>query len=144
MRRVSGNEAGVDRSDRRADDPVRLDPGFLQCLIDAHLIGPEGAAALQNEYDLAGEAGPVRCAALRGSRRPTFDRLLHSRHPVSACQHALSAPDSMSWRGSVNYGRRHRRPAPYHPRPWKTQRSSISRCGAAIMARLATALPVIA
>jgi hypothetical protein len=35
----------------------------------------------------------------------------------------------------------HRRPAPVYPRPWKTQRSSISRCGAAIGRRSCVVFP---
>ena len=68
LRRVSGDQAGVDGSDGRADDPVRLDASFLQRLVHARLVGSQCAPALQNEYDLAREAGPVECAALRDSR----------------------------------------------------------------------------
>jgi hypothetical protein len=53
---IAGDEAGVDGADRSADDPVRLDAGFVQRLIDAGLLGPERAAALQHEHDLAREA----------------------------------------------------------------------------------------
>ena len=50
---VAGNEARVDGTDGRADDPVRLDAGLMQGLIDARLIGAERAAALKDEDDLA-------------------------------------------------------------------------------------------
>jgi hypothetical protein len=53
LRRVAGDQAGIDGADRGADDPVRLDAGLVQRLIDAGLIGPERAAALQHEHDLA-------------------------------------------------------------------------------------------
>jgi hypothetical protein len=52
QRRVAGDQAGVDGADRGADDPVRLDPGLMQGLIDAGLIGAERAAALQHQHDL--------------------------------------------------------------------------------------------
>ena len=38
---------------RRADDPVRLDPGFDQRLIDADLIGAKRAPALEHQHDLS-------------------------------------------------------------------------------------------
>jgi hypothetical protein len=50
--RIAGDQAGVDGADRGADDPVRLDPGFMQRLIDAGLIRAERTAALQNQHDL--------------------------------------------------------------------------------------------
>ena len=53
LRRIAGDQAGVDGADRGADDPVRLDAGLVQRLIDAGLIGAERAAALQHQHDLA-------------------------------------------------------------------------------------------
>ena len=44
--------ARIDGADRGADQPVRLDAGIVQRLIDAALIGAERAAALQHEHDL--------------------------------------------------------------------------------------------
>ena len=49
---VAGDEAGVDGADRGADDPVRLDAGLVQRLVDTRLIGAERTAALKNEHDL--------------------------------------------------------------------------------------------
>src|SRR5260221_4579850 len=49
---VARDQTGVDGADRRADDPIRLDPGFMQCLIDARLVGAERAAALEDKDDL--------------------------------------------------------------------------------------------
>src|SRR3954468_11614144 len=46
LRRVAGDETRVDGADRGADDPVRLDAGLMQGLVDAGLIGAERAAAL--------------------------------------------------------------------------------------------------
>ena len=53
LRLVAGDQAGVDGADRCADDPVGLDAGLVQRLIDAGLIGAERAAALEDENDLA-------------------------------------------------------------------------------------------
>ena len=51
-RPVAGDNRGVDRADRSADHPVRLDARFVQCLVDAGLIGAERAAALKDQNDL--------------------------------------------------------------------------------------------
>ena len=49
-RAVAGDQAGVDRADRGADHPVRLDAGLVQRLIDAGLVGAERPAALQHQH----------------------------------------------------------------------------------------------
>ena len=51
--RIAGDQARIDRADRGADDPVRLDAVLVQRVIDAGLIGAERAAALQHQNDLA-------------------------------------------------------------------------------------------
>ena len=56
--RIAGDDAGVDRTDRGADDPIGLDFRLVQGLIDAALIGAQRAAALQDEHNL-----PVRLLA---------------------------------------------------------------------------------
>ena len=50
---AAGDQRGVDRADRGADDPVGRDAGLVQRLIDADLIGAERAAALEDEDGLA-------------------------------------------------------------------------------------------
>ena len=52
---VAGDQARVDGADRGADDPVRLDAGLMQGLVDAGLIGAERAATLEHQHDLAGQ-----------------------------------------------------------------------------------------
>src|SRR5919206_1841001 len=52
LRRVSGDQAGIDGADRGADHPVGFDPGLVQGLVDADLVGPERTAALQDQDDL--------------------------------------------------------------------------------------------
>ncbi len=50
---ASGDERRVDRSDRRADHPLRGDSGLVQRLVYADLIGAERASALEDENGLA-------------------------------------------------------------------------------------------
>ena len=42
-------KAGVDRADRNAGYPVGMQVCLSKCLIDASLVGAEGAATLQHE-----------------------------------------------------------------------------------------------
>jgi len=49
---VAGDQAGIDGADRGTDDPVRLDPAFVERLIDPRLVGAERTAALEHEDDL--------------------------------------------------------------------------------------------
>jgi len=48
----AGDDGAVDRTDRSADDPVRLDSGFVQRLINATLVRAERAPALKHQYHL--------------------------------------------------------------------------------------------
>jgi len=47
--RIAGDQGGVDRSDRDAGHPVRMQIPLGQRLIDAPLIGAQGAAALEQQ-----------------------------------------------------------------------------------------------
>ena len=49
IRRVTRDDGGIDRTDRYACDPVRMDIGFRKRLVDASLICPERTAALQQQ-----------------------------------------------------------------------------------------------
>ena len=71
---VAGDDGAVDRADRRADDPIRLDPGFVHGLIDAALVGAERAAALEHQDHLPGHGRPRR----RGAGR-LMDDIVHGR-----------------------------------------------------------------
>jgi hypothetical protein len=44
--RIARNNRSVDRSNRNARNPIRMDVGFGQGLVNASLVGSEGAAAL--------------------------------------------------------------------------------------------------
>src|SRR5260370_24465760 len=55
LRRIAGDEARIDGTDRCADNPVRLNSSLVQRLIDACLIRSKRAAALQYQHDLTGE-----------------------------------------------------------------------------------------
>ena len=58
LRPVAGDDGGIDGADGDAGHPVRLQPGFMQGLIDAGLIGAQRAAALQHQGDAAAALGP--------------------------------------------------------------------------------------
>jgi hypothetical protein len=49
--RIAGDDGRVDGPDRYAGDPVRMDAGFAQRLINTGLIGTERTAALQHQGD---------------------------------------------------------------------------------------------
>ena len=68
LRRIAGDQAGVDGADRGADDPVRLDAGLVQRLVDAGLIGAKRAAALQHQHDLP-RPGPRRAISSSAKNR---------------------------------------------------------------------------
>jgi hypothetical protein len=57
LRRIAGDDGRIDRADGDAGDPVRRDAGLGQLLIDAGLIGAEGAAALENQHAFLGTLG---------------------------------------------------------------------------------------
>ena len=59
---VAGDDGGVDRTDRDARDPFRLEAGAAQRLIGARLVRAERAAALQDQDALRmrGDAGGFR------------------------------------------------------------------------------------
>src|SRR6516164_4228375 len=48
---IAGNKRRVNSSDRNARDPVRMQIGLRQGLINAALIGAKGTAALQHQCD---------------------------------------------------------------------------------------------
>jgi hypothetical protein len=49
---VAGDQTCIDGTDRRTDDPVWFDSVFMKRVIDASLVGPERASALQDKDDL--------------------------------------------------------------------------------------------
>src|SRR5476649_1399836 len=59
LRRIAGDDGAVDGADRCADHPIRLQPRLVHGLVDAELISPQRAAALQHQHDLAGDGGLV-------------------------------------------------------------------------------------
>ncbi len=71
---VAGDDGGVDGADRGADDPVRLDAGFMHGLIDAALVGAERAAALEHQDHLPGQGRPRR-----GEAGGLMDDIVHGR-----------------------------------------------------------------
>ena len=77
---VACDQARIDRPDRSADDPVRLDAGFMQRLIDAGLVGAERTTALQHQDDLAWHA---LTNSLVTGRNGVF---LHFQYPSQRCR----------------------------------------------------------
>ena len=67
--RIAGDQGGVDRPDGYARDPVRLNVGLGQRLIDAGLVGTERAAALQEQCD-AIEVGSLAVQPGTAAGRP--------------------------------------------------------------------------
>src|SRR5262249_18030232 len=61
---VAGDDGAVNRTDRSADDPVRLDSGSVQRLINATLICAERAPALKHQYNLSWKRWCCLCAII--------------------------------------------------------------------------------
>jgi hypothetical protein len=68
-RSVARNEASIDGTDRRADDPVRLDPRLMPPLEDPGVISANGAATLKDQDDLPIAAIPSQLSAFLASRK---------------------------------------------------------------------------
>ena len=64
--RVARDDSTVNRSDRNAGDPVGMDIGFRQGLVDASLVCPERAAALQDQGDAFERKTPFQSPHKRG------------------------------------------------------------------------------
>ena len=60
LRRVTGDDGGIDRSDRDAGNPVGMNIGFGQGLVDPRLIGAKRAAPLQKQGDAVERQSPLR------------------------------------------------------------------------------------
>ena len=52
LRRVSGNESSVDRPDGDSRNPIRVEIGLSQRLVDSRLVGTERTPALQHQCNL--------------------------------------------------------------------------------------------
>ena len=87
---VAGDDGGVDGSDRRADDPIRLDSRLVEGLINPALIGSQRPTALKHNDHLAGQGKPL------GRRRSglVFDvRFVHGSRPLQDGQpYSRAAP----------------------------------------------------
>ena len=64
VRRVPGDDGGIDGADGNAGNPIGHDVRFMHGLIDAGLIGTECAAPLQHESDAIAS---IRTAGVQGS-----------------------------------------------------------------------------
>ena len=77
---VAGNQCAVDRADRCADHPIRLDACLMQRLVDADLVGAQRAATLHDQNHLAGQGWGVACAV--GALLLLLDRCCHDHVPL--------------------------------------------------------------
>ena len=102
FRRIPGDQGRVDRADRNASDPVRVQVRFGQGLVDAGLVGAERAAALQDQCDaLEGRSFgddmrfPSRRAATSGViRQVRTQRLSAPREAAPALGRARASSDA--------------------------------------------------
>jgi hypothetical protein len=67
LRHIAGNETCIDGADRRADDPVRLDSGFVQRLIDTGLKEPSAPPPCNTSTTWPGSALPCDLILSKGS-----------------------------------------------------------------------------
>jgi hypothetical protein len=91
---IAGNEARVDGSDGRADDPIGFDAGLMQSLIDANLIGPERSAPLQHQHDLHWPLRHRRNSINEGGVSDIVRHFLHCTSPIA--QYPVRASRTMS------------------------------------------------
>ncbi len=83
---VAGDQGGIDRTDRRPDHPIGFRAAFVHRLVDAHLVGAECAAALQDKDHLARERTPCGCV-----RRPAVSRCrVRCHEPVTRAVNPLN------------------------------------------------------
>src|SRR5262249_34037902 len=99
---VASDQAGIDGADRGADDPIRLDPRFMQRLIDARLVRAERAARQERPAAAPVSALPrlASCHARRSaySTRPAcFPPKLRSARPLAL----VRGPTAIDWQGDA-------------------------------------------
>ena len=86
FRWIAGDQCRVDGPDRNTRDPVRVQVGFGQSLIDAGLIGAERSTALQQQDDTL-EGRPLR----RHVRLSQKDRLNSTNPSIARMSGELDA-----------------------------------------------------
>ena len=90
FRRIARDQAGIDGADRGADDPVRLDAGFVQRLVDAGLI--RRRARRRPAAPVRSGRAEVLPSALRFCGDRCVMRVLHVSLPVgNVCLSARSS-----------------------------------------------------
>src|SRR5262252_6365229 len=90
FRRIAANKGRINRSDRNAGDPVGMQIGLRQGLINATLVGPKGTAALQDQRDPLERRTLGRDMALAQQR-------LTAGHDAPPVFPARVAPPSHAW-----------------------------------------------
>src|SRR5215217_4584904 len=79
--RIARNNRSVDRSNRNAGNPIRMDVGFGQGLVDASLVCPQSAAALQQQRNAVEWETPVGGREVRSKLKVHGSCALDSRLP---------------------------------------------------------------
>ena len=82
LQRIAGDDRRIDAADGDAGNPVRIQPRFVQGLIDPRLIGAQRAAALQHQGDAVTAVGTAKLAACGRTGMQRF------------CVHDPTLPDS--------------------------------------------------
>ena len=94
LRRIAGDDGGVDRADGDAGDPVGIDLGLGERGVDAGLVGAERAAALQHQGDaFKGKTSfceHVAQAALEHSYRRYLLVVADMVRPIVCCSRGVS------------------------------------------------------
>jgi hypothetical protein len=79
FRWIAGNKSRIDRSDRDARNPIRIEMRLGQRLVDSRLIGAEGAAALKQQRDAFERRPGLHLVRLSTQRFRLVCRHVHSR-----------------------------------------------------------------
>src|SRR5882757_713048 len=79
FRWIAGNESRIDRADRDARDPIRIEMRLGQRLVNSRLIGAEGAAALKQQRDAVERRPGLHLVRLSPRRFRLVCRHVHSR-----------------------------------------------------------------
>ena len=123
LRRVAGDDRRIDRADRDAANPVRLDMGLVQRLIDAGLIGAERAAALQHQRDAVAALRPP--AARMDGLFEMWASRIHI-HLLQNCPTIPRAGDAMMTSASIGFCRLAFCPRLKH---WRVRKMEVEICG---------------
>jgi hypothetical protein len=84
LRRIAGNQRRIDGANRHAGDPIRMQVGLRQSLVDTALIGAKRTAALQDEGNTFKRRTPLDPMRFELGRART--RNVRCGHQSNPCQ----------------------------------------------------------